>query len=45
MDDFDDLSIEESCSFDFVEEINEDFFDDKKKKFNFDEYLNGNIDY
>jgi len=50
MDDFDDLSIEEFSSFDFVEEMNEGLFDDEdrdknKKKFNFDAYLNSNIDY
>jgi hypothetical protein len=39
MDDFDDVSIEESSSFDFVEEMNE------PDKFKFDEYLNSNIDY
>jgi hypothetical protein len=49
MDDFDDLSIEEFSTFDFVEEMNENLADDeekdKKKSFNFDSYLNSNIDY
>lgn len=39
MDDFDDVSIEEFSSFDFVEEMNE------PDKFKFDEYLKSNIDY
>ena len=43
MDDFDDLSIEDSSSFDFVEEMNEPF--EKEEKFNLEEYLNSNIDY
>ena len=43
MDDFDDLSIEEFSSFDFVEEMNEPL--EKEEKFNLEEYLNSNIDY
>jgi hypothetical protein len=46
MDDFDDLSVEEFSTFDFVEEINEGLFEeeeDTKKTFN--AYLNSNIDY
>ena len=43
MDDFDDLSIEEFSSFDFVEEMNESL--EKEEKFNLEEYLNSNIDY
>jgi hypothetical protein len=50
MDDYDDLQVEEFSNFDFVEEMNENLFDDdeikdKKKSFNFDSYLNSNIDY
>ena len=43
MDDFDDLSIEEFSSFDFVEEMNESIEQDEK--FNVNDYLNSNIDY
>ena len=43
MDDFDDISIEEFSSFDFVEEMNEPL--EKEEKFNLEEYLNSNIDY
>jgi hypothetical protein len=43
MDDFDDISIEEFSSFDFVEEMNESIEQDEK--FNLEEYLNSNIDY
>jgi hypothetical protein len=42
MDDFDDLSIEEFSTFDFVEELFEEEEDNKKS---FDAYLNSNIDY
>ena len=50
MDDYDDLQVEEFSNFDFVEEMNENLFDDdeikdKKKSFNFYSYLNSNIDY
>jgi hypothetical protein len=50
MDDYDDIQIEEFSYFDFVEEMNENLFDDDevkdtKKSFNFDSYLNSNIDY
>ena len=43
MDDFDDLSIEDSSSFDFVEEMNEPL--ERDENFNLQEYLNSNIDY
>ena len=43
MDDFDDISIEEFSSFDFVEEMNESL--EKEDSFKFDDYLNSNIDY
>ena len=43
MDYFDDLSIEEFSSFDFVEEANEPL--EEEEKFNLQEYLNSNIDY
>ena len=43
MDDFDDISIEEFSSFDFVEEMNESVEQDEK--FNVNDYLNSNIDY
>jgi hypothetical protein len=49
MDDYDDIQIEEFSYFDFVEEMSEDLADDevkgKKKSFDFDSYLNSNIDY
>ena len=50
MDDYDDLQVEEVSYFDFVEEMNKNLADDdeikdKKKSFNFDSYLNSNIDY
>jgi len=43
MDDFDDLSIEDSSSFDFVEEMNESIEQDEK--FDVNDYLSSNIDY
>ena len=43
MDDFDDISIEEFSSFDFVEEMNESIEQDEK--FDVNDYLNSNIDY
>jgi len=48
MDCFDDIQIEEFSSFDFVEEMNEDLFDDdveKPSKFDLNHYINGNYDY
>jgi hypothetical protein len=42
MNDFDDLSIEEFSTFDFVQELFEEEEDTKKS---FDTYLNSNIDY
>ncbi len=41
MDDFDDLSIEDFSTFDFVEEI----FEEEENLKSFDDYLNSNIDY
>jgi len=43
MDDFDDISIEEFSSFDFVEEMKESIEQDEK--FDVNDYLNSNIDY
>jgi hypothetical protein len=45
MDDFDDLSVEEFSTFDFVEEMNEGLFDEDKDQKSFDTYLNSNYDY
>jgi hypothetical protein len=45
MDDFDDLSVEEFSTFDFVEEMNEGLFDEDKDSKSFDKYLNSNYDY
>lgn len=54
MDCFDDIQIEETLGFDFVEEINDNVFDDEENdrlfptinpKFDFNEYINGNYDY
>jgi hypothetical protein len=46
MDDFDDLSVEEFSTFDFVEEMNEGLFEEEEDhKKSFDTYLNSNIDY
>ena len=46
MNDFDDLSIEEFSTFDFVTEISENLFDEEEDhKKSFDTYLNSNIDY
>lgn len=49
MNDYDDLQVEEFSHFDFVEEMSENLVDnevkDKKKSFDFDSYLNSNIDY
>jgi hypothetical protein len=43
MDNFDDLSIEEFSTFDFVEEMSESI--DAEEKFNLNDYLAGNYDY
>ena len=43
MDSFDDLSIEEFSTFDFVEEMSESI--DAEEKFNLNDYLAGNYDY
>jgi hypothetical protein len=45
MNDFDDLSIEEFSTFDFVTEISEDLFDEEEDQKSFDNYINSNIDY
>jgi len=46
MDDFDDLSVEEFSTFDFVEEMNENLFDEEEdNKKSFDTYLNSTTDY
>jgi hypothetical protein len=46
MDDFDDLSVEEFSTFDFVEEMNEGLFEEEEdNKKSFDTYLNSNYDY
>jgi len=42
MNDYDDLSIEDFSTFDFVEELFEEEDDNSKS---FDTYLNSNIDY
>ena len=42
MDDFDDLSIEDFSTFDFLEEL---FEEEENNKKSFDTYLNSNIDY
>ena len=44
MDHFDDIQIEEFCSFDFVEEMNEGLFDDDKDDKTFNSFLNSNTD-
>ena len=43
MDNFDDLSIDEFSTFDFVEEMSESI--DAEEKFNLNDYLAGNYDY
>ena len=45
MDNFDDLSVEEFSTFDFVEEMNESLFDEEEDQKSFDTYLNSNYDY
>lgn len=45
MDDFDDIQIEEFSSFDFVEEMNEGFFDEDEDNKSFDKLLNSNFDF
>lgn len=44
MDCFDDLQIEEFSSFDFVEEMSEDLFDEEEDTKSFQAFLNSNID-
>jgi hypothetical protein len=44
MDDFDDLSIEDFSTFDFVEELFEEEEEEDNKK-SFDTYLNSKTDY
>ena len=45
MDDYDDLQVEEFSNFDFVEEMNENLFDDDKDNKTFNSFLNSNTDY
>ena len=45
MDDYDDLQVEEVSYFDFVEEMNENLFDDDKDDKTFNSFLNSNTDY
>ena len=45
MDCFDDLQIEEFSSFDFVEKVTEDLFEEEENDKSFNSYLNSNIDY
>jgi hypothetical protein len=46
MDHFDDVQIEEFSSFDFVEEMNEDLFDeDDNNDKTFNSFLNSKTDY
>lgn len=46
MDPFDDLQVEEFYpNFDFVEEMNEDLFDEEDDQKCFDTYFNSNTDY
>ena len=45
MDDYDDLQVEEFSNFDFVEEMNENLFDDDDKDDKtFNSFLNSNTD-
>lgn len=45
MDCFDDIQIEEFSSFDFVEEMSEDLFDEENDEKSFQQFLNSNTDY
>lgn len=46
MDPFDDIQVEETSMFDFVEEMNEALLDEEEdERFSFDDYLNSNYDY
>jgi hypothetical protein len=45
MDRFDDLQIEEFSSFDFVEEMNEDLFEENDDEKSFNVFLNSNWDF
>lgn len=45
MDCFDDIQIEDSSHFDFVEEMSEGLFDEDEEEKTFDDYLNSNYDY
>jgi Mn-containing catalase len=45
MDSFDDIQIEEFSHFDFVEEMNEDLFDEKEDEKSFNAFLNSNWDF
>ena len=45
MDSFDDIQIEEFSNFDFVEEMNENLFDEKDDDKSFQAFLNSNWDF
>jgi len=45
MDRFDDIQIEEFSSFDFVEELNEDLFEEEDNDKSFDAFLKSNWDF
>jgi len=45
MDCFDDIQIEEFSSFDFVEGMSEDLFDEENDEKSFQQFLNSNTDY
>jgi len=45
MDRFDDLQIEEFSSFDFVEEMNDDLFEEEDNDKSFNKLINSNIDF
>lgn len=45
MDCFDDLQIEEFSSFDFVEEMSEDLFEEEEDEKSFKKLINSNIDF
>lgn len=45
MDCFDDIQIEDFSSFDFVEEMNECFFDEENDEKSFKSLLNSNLDF
>ena len=45
MDRFDDIQIEEFSSFDFVEELNEELFEEEDNDKSFDAFLKSNWDF